>query len=594
MLAIIPSINPLCISNTPASKTETWAQGHIQVSAKKYGTESFSLREEAGGKDAEKENFRTRQGTILAKRPSSTTQNQVVKAVEARFLNTSKSWKRFAQESGTAVIILATPTFAKWLEDDEFIASCLGGLTRPILNAKKARKAAKVTLESGTIKNFELDVVCACVDGLSPNVKWIPYAVGHRASEGFSILQGRTADLLPDLWDSESSTITKSPTMTASLTFAKPTDSRKTSTETQIVLPLANTLFSNGRHSTLLVSKWRAWPDSFVKMRTLEKDSQTIHAFDILRNVPPPSIRVSATPITPARRIASGLGNIVKQIDFGEQGWGPASRELETNIDDYLAQTQREKSTIAVWALIVPKDLPKPPPRFNLLDDADQVKANWQSLLPNPEFIGYWLRRGAKFCRVLSGGGGWGVKQGLLSLDPQTTFAMIKEARFDFSNGSLEEQQNSALGTIAEVDSLIQFFVANTTTPEAPPPMHPVHGGVWRRTTVIGTVPSTIDDQRMDESPSSGKDKFIYLSGHFGAVSESGMFLRILPRKGAATSGDEIKKDPSLHTKIDLPYSYVYKDMIEERSAIRNTQARGHPAKKPALVDTPLLSEQRR
>ena len=481
---------------------------------------------------------------------------------------TRAHWKNFSRGAQQAVVILATPSFASWLEDDTFIVECLERLTRSGVRDAKAQRAAEAPTEQNSYSDFNIDVVCACVDGLSPDVGWIPYSVGHPAREGFSFLQSRTVDILPDLWNFEDSVPSKRPTATGSLTFAK---LPSVQIQAHVVLPLANTLFSNGRHSTLLVSEWTyrgkwgnegAKTNSFVKVRSLEKSNQTIYVFDGQREAPP-SIRVPAIPLTPARRIVSGLGNIVRQIDFGDEGWGPASRELETNIDEYLSTTHREKSTIAVWALIVPNGLlasQKSPPDFNLLHDTNRVKAQWQEKNPSSDFVGYWLGQGAKFCRVLSGGGGWGAKLGLLSLDPQLTFNEISEARFDFSTGSLEDQQNSALGKIAEVDAFIQFFIANATAPVVPFAKPSVHGDVWQQTTVIGAVPSTIDDQRTDEADSSTEDYITYQKGHFGAVSESGMFLSTFPAKNGNDS-DQIAEDLPLHTKIDLPYSYVYRDM---------------------------------
>ena len=474
---------------------------------------------------------------------------------------TRKAWKKFAQNDKQSTVILATSSFATWLGDDSFIASCLPLLTTPIAKSKKPRKPARVQ-EEETFREVEMDVLCACVDGISPHVNRMPYVVGHHAGEGFSILQGRTRDILPDLWMSEGSNTAKSPTMTATLTFTKPREADKAHIRT--ILPLANTLFSNGKHSTLLVSKWRANKGSFLKVASLEKSNQEIHAFDVPTEVPPPSISVPATPLTPARRIVSGLGNIVKQIDLVDEGCRPASHELEANIDEYLAQTRMEKSTIAVWALIVPSNLPKPPPEFELMTRPSEIKTQWRGIHPNPDFIGHWMRQGAKLCRVLSGGGGWGIKQGLLSLDPQTTFSTVSEARFDFSTGSLKDQRELALGNIAEVGAFIQFFVATPAVPAATLSTIP-YRDAWRRTTVIGTVPSTIDDQLLEDTSPSKRDNSVYIPGHFGAVSESGIFLSTLPKEEAESSGD---KDIIIHTKIDLPYSYVYRDMIEERNLL--------------------------
>jgi hypothetical protein len=470
----------------------------------------------------------------------------------------------FAQDPKQALVILATPTFSKWLEDESFIADFLRKVARTIPRSKKSRNKEKTKIKYKTFEPLEIDVVCACVDGISPHVDWFPHAIRRSVRQGFSVLQGRTSEILPNLWDTEDSTTTSSPTMTASLTFAKGRTSRNSS---HVVLPLANTLFSNGRHSTLLVSKWRVENDSFVRVRAEEKRNQIINVFDG-RSLGTPSIHVPAIPLTPARRIISGLGNIVRQIDFGNEDAGPASRELEGHIDEYLLQTRREKATVAVWALIIPKDsMPqqKPEPPYGLLYEPDPVKSQWQETLPNPNFIGHWINRGARFCRVLSGGGGWGVKQGLLSLDPQSTYSEISEARFDFSTGSMEEQQASALGNIAEPDAYIQFFILDNKNARGRPLRSPKPASVdiWQMTTVVGTIPSTIDDQRFDSlGPQKARDaKVICQAGHFGALSEAGMFLSAPSIEQRAPKGrDGVIKKPAILSKIDLPYSYIYRD----------------------------------
>lgn len=480
------------------------------------------------------------------------------------FQSTNRYWEGFTQDPKQATVILATPNFSKWLEDDSFIAAFLAKVTQAAPVSQKNLKKKKNRIQSATSEPLEMDVLCACVDGISPYIDWLPHAKSLDVKHGFSILAGRTSEILPNLWDAEDSTTASSPTMTASLTFAKDRTPRN---QSQVILPLANTLFSNGRHSTLLVSKWRAEKDNFVKIGVaLEKRHQVINVFDG-RSLTIPSVYVSAIPLTPARRIISGLGNIVRQIEFDGEDAGPASRELEANIDEYLRQTTKKQSTIAVWALIIPRvsiSHQKSNGPYELLFETGLVKSQWQATLPNPNFIGYWLSRGARFCRVLSGGGGWGVKQGLLSLDPQSTYGEISEARFDFSTGSLEEQQMSALGNIAESDAYIQFFIANDNFAYVKPVKLAKLAGVniGQTSTVVGTVPSTIDDQPNDEPhPEAGKAEIVCQPGHFGAVSEAGMFLSADSIKQRAPKGrDRIIEKPAIHTKIDLPYSYVYRD----------------------------------
>jgi len=168
----------------------------------------------------------------------------------------------------------------------------------------------------------------------------------------------------------------------------------------------------------------------------------------------------------------------------------------------------------------------------------------------------------------VSGGGGWGAKQGLLSLDPQTTYDAIPEARYDYSEGTLEEQQASALGKIAQEGDSIQFFVAHTRKYHDASKLSGKAKGQLRKSIVFGAIPSTIDDipgpQNTDGTALDPNIKPLHIRvGHFGYVSESGMFLHYGPQKN---KGSKEPVSVESYTKIDLPYSYLYKDFEAEKS----------------------------
>jgi hypothetical protein len=164
---------------------------------------------------------------------------------------------------------------------------------------------------------------------------------------------------------------------------------------------------------------------------------------------------------------------------------------------------------------------------------------------------------------IVSGGGGWGSKQGLLSLDPQTTYSTTNEARFDYSIGSLQEQQAMALGDIAKPNSFIQFFVAAGPSTFLIKKNHgeiTAHtNDVFRSNIVIGVYPSTVDEvPKLPTNKPQTKKNLRFRAGHFGAMSEAGMYLKIskVDDKG---SGESITS-----TKIDLPYSYFYRAKGQE------------------------------
>ena len=166
---------------------------------------------------------------------------------------------------------------------------------------------------------FEINVVCACVDGLAPKTEHCARKrEGKAADEGFSFLHSRTEQIVPALWEAESSTKGDS-SFPSSLTFTS-----KLSDESRawrnMTLPLANTLFKNGKMSTLLITKWVTRENSFQKVRSEERNKQTITTIQA-----PGIFNIPSIALTPVRKITSGLGNIVRQIEY-DNCPGPASR----------------------------------------------------------------------------------------------------------------------------------------------------------------------------------------------------------------------------------------------------------------------------
>jgi hypothetical protein len=167
---------------------------------------------------------------------------------------------------------------------------------------------------------------------------------------------------------------------------------------------------------------------------------------------------------------------------------------------------------------------------------------------------------------------GWGLKQGLLSLDPQKTYSTINESRFDFSEGTVDEQQISALGNIAQEGAFIQFLVAAQDNSEGVSLRKPNSGYIdsTLRSTVVGAVPNAVDEihglrQEKQTDNETLKDGIQVYPGHFGCVSESGMFLH-RPLAESKNRRKDLKRDmPMVETKIDLPYSYIYRDHAKIR-----------------------------
>jgi hypothetical protein len=91
----------------------------------------------------------------------------------------------------------------------------------------------------------------------------------------------------------------------------------------------------------------------------------------------------------------------------------------------------------------------------------------------------------------------------------------------------------------------------------------------------VGTVPSTIDNiPNQGPRGEEALEQHVFLrKGEFGCVSESGMFVRHTPDVNGAGEND---KRATSETKIDLPYSFIYKDFAVSK---------GDPTKGRALND---------
>lgn len=248
-----------------------------------------------------------------------------------------------------------------------------------------------------------INVVCACVDGLSPSPGDISKARGRPAPEGFSVLYGSTAFITPELMLTEPTNpaehISEKP---ASLTFQTHTPGTM-----DVTVPLANTLFKNGRLSTLLSSRWEVNSKTH-KLSQLEPPIQRNNLK--LRTVLggeydlPPKSYIPATPLTLARPIGSGLGNIVRTVlkrTTGTEEDVPASKELEQKVDHFLKNTYTSSPTIPVWALVIPEDVV----------DGSTIGSESTIRLPQNGFkrmydfeayreVGHWVEKGAMFCRV--------------------------------------------------------------------------------------------------------------------------------------------------------------------------------------------------
>ena len=144
-------------------------------------------------------------------------------------------WGAAGAEGGplpNSVVLMATPDLAGWISNQDFMSNFLGAL-----NPKAPS---------------EMDVLAGVVDG-------IPSQSGNLLEHfsGLSVMYGSDAEVsLPELWMGVMPR--EDPDAAAAVSFvcsSLHSQSQK-GDGLEVTLPLANTVFQNGRRSTLFASRW--------------------------------------------------------------------------------------------------------------------------------------------------------------------------------------------------------------------------------------------------------------------------------------------------------------------------------------------------
>ncbi|KAK7951124.1 uncharacterized protein PG986_006852 [Apiospora aurea] len=358
----------------------------------------------------------------------------------------SQDGDQLAQQS--TAVILASPELASWSEDQGFMSQLLG-----TLHQERPRGDASATSAAG---ESHTDVLFGVVDGIAD-----PYRLHSKPHQGLSIIYGGTASLLPSLWEQGKIAGKGYPDRASAVQFtaheAENIDGQEV--PTPVTLPLANTLFQNGRRSTLFASRWSLASSASASghrpmelTRLEEKSHQEVACLRGLEGLP---VRIPLVPIAPPRKIVTGLGNIVRQVEV-DGVVSPASKELEALIPRLFEKraaawlagdgTGQAPSPMGVWAWVMPAwtvDKMRYDTAFKTYL-GNQDAEEWRLDVEAREIYGELLVAECRMHKILSGGGGWGAKQGLLSLDPETTYAAPEQDDMDVFIKAFEERNNSA------------------------------------------------------------------------------------------------------------------------------------------------------
>ncbi|KAI1416798.1 hypothetical protein F5Y13DRAFT_153089 [Hypoxylon sp. FL1857] len=428
------------------------------------------------------------------------------------------------------VAIFASRDFATWLGDENFISGLLGTLFKSNANGK--------------LHSRDLNVLYAVTDGLTPK------QVFSEPQTGLSLLYSSANSILPGLWDSDDFGSNVNQDREASVSFLSnplPRDTRSL----EITLPLANTVFQNGRRSTLFASKWQQG-DNGIITRTLiqEKRAQKIRPHANSADHTNPILPL--LPLTPPRKIIAGLGNIVRQVEV-DGSTVPASKELEGLIPRVFdARSKRDQSyspgPIGVWCWVIPPHVVE---KQNLLSlKVFQAESSQSEADVSLEAVGTFselISSGCRLHKILSGGGGWGLKQGLLSLDPETNYSLPDQDDVEMFIKAFQERDspNPSEGLVTPGSYLMFCIEPHCTIKEigSSQQISPA--------TVLGVAPN--NDQELDAGNLSDKQVDI-VDDHFGVISKTGLFLKALPHMTGINDTDKSARQPqAFTTKVDFP-----------------------------------------
>ncbi|EED14386.1 conserved hypothetical protein [Talaromyces stipitatus ATCC 10500] len=435
--------------------------------------------------------------------------------------NIAPSFAHFAVSQATTVpILFASPEFTAWTEPT---GSLLPRWVTPLLDHVHAGDAPKVAY-----------TIAAVVDKISGN---------NDAREGLSLLLADSSHVTASI---ATPARLKSNASEEPAFFLTTNVDRSSQSSHEVGLRLARTVFRNGRDRTLLGMRWtRDEPsnsyilDGYHDLSSCSVTSP-VHEACCAVNVP-------FHPVTQRRRVISSMGNILRQVsksttDDGMSAGIPASSELEKELPRYVNERGIPHQRVAVWALVEPST-------SSMTNTSDR---DVQGL----------LIKGSKLHRVVSGGGGWGKKQGLLSLDPEVSFGganrLSREASLDqtfasstetpaaatdfpdFLEGLGLEENISSLSQVAPPGDYIQFFVTSESDNTIPSRIKS------KPRTLTYSFGVDAPDESTETSPTASGDITV-LQNHFGAVSESAI----------SYSRKDLSGEAQCETKISVPGSRI-------------------------------------
>ncbi|KAI4717732.1 hypothetical protein E4T48_06046 [Aureobasidium sp. EXF-10727] len=523
--------------------------------------------------------------TVLTSDPASTSLQELLDRIP-----------QFQQGNETGLftdfLLLVTPSYAASLRKQNHVIE--QALTR-IFPVKELDKDTDSTL--GRDSREAVRLVAAVVDRLPKPSDLSASAVGDTGSEGIALrlIANENPIWKPELAVGDVRQPILSDNKFRFLSFHLNDASTPSHMLPIVQLPLANTIFHNGLSSTLI---WRKYAVQQGGKALTQIDEQVCDSHRVKLPQHPGqteantfALSVPLVPLTSARSVVACMGNIIRRLS-ANSGLGPqdntkeailASHELEQSVTSYHKTRGLSPRAVSVWALVIPEKTftgglsmaAKVLGERNLPElwkigsdhDTDPSQPNLLTL----------LQHGARLHKVLSGGGGWGKKAGLLSLDPDTGYGQhppweeispAQQTEPDYIQGlppvptdlhhawGFEPQE---LPSIVSKGDYIQFYISpSASSEEALAKPETITNASEHtsnvKTVEFGSIPSTVDDMPSSQAPPAIAQSVVQTyPNHFGALSETGiaMFFGLQSDK---ESSSNTHNATDAATKVDVPF----------------------------------------
>ncbi|RVX70919.1 hypothetical protein B0A52_06076 [Exophiala mesophila] len=349
-----------------------------------------------------------------------------------------------------------------------------------------------------------------------------------------------------------------------------------------VQLPVANTVFVNGTRATLFEDTWD------IKLK--ESPQQTTHIsspepvgvvhqkrIPLKSSViplthprsPKTFISVPAEALTRPRKILNAMGNVVAAIQVDGVAV-PASTELEKAVSKYLIDQPKaaDNGPLRIYAYVWPESAASY--EDNPFDSHGGLRS----------FPGK-----ARLFKVTGGGGGWGKKKGLLSLDPAIDYEKMPEVSSfpDMDMLDNEEMEDEVkLKGMVPAESTIQFLVSNPTLA----PFSPQHRSAQvsknnnpdRSVCIFGTCLNPEGGDSFDvkvKTQASPEMAPACFNATFGMLSFEGSAVgleRSIDGKPFHTDARSRLDVPGAFTEFELPVVTPFNSRVKDDQSAKNVR----------------------